>query len=183
MKLLKIPTLGASFLLGVVFQPFPSFAQTQLLMDPGFENECWKLGGGVGLASFSADAAKNGSQGLRLKDDSPDAKGEAYSELLPCVSEKFYQLDGFAKVKVQAYVSFIFYNDQKKVLTGPLSSGAPYDEKDYFLSLLDTLGEWKPFTLKVQAPKEATYVRIFLHTYSKGVGWEADFDDLTLIEP
>jgi len=157
-------------------------AQTQLLVDPGFEKQTWDLKD-KSMATYSPAAAKNGTVGLRLQDDSPDAKAMALSELAPIQGGRNCELLGFVRVKNRVYIELEFFDADKKKISGKWSEGFPHEVKGALLDQVDTLGEWQEFTLKCQAPPEAAFIRVFLHTYSKGTGWRADFDDLSLIQP
>lgn len=157
-------------------------AQTQLLADPGFEKQSWDLKD-KSMASYSSEAAKNGTSGLRLQDDSPEAKAMALSEYQPIQGGKECELRGFARVKNRVYIELEFFDAGKKKISGKLSEGFPHEVKGSLLDQIDTLGQWQEFTVKCQAPQEAAFVRVFLHTYSKGTGWSADFDDLSLTQP
>lgn len=166
----------------LVSQPFASQSQTQLLADPGFEKQSWDLKD-KSMASYRSEAAKNGTSGLRLQDDSPDAKAMALSEVQPILGGKDCELRGFARVKNRVYIELEFFDADKKKISGKLSEGFPHEVRGSLLDQVDTLGEWQEFTVKCQAPPEAAFIRVFLHTYSKGTGWSADFDDLSLTQP
>lgn len=157
-------------------------SQTQLLADPGFEKQSWDLKDNR-MASYIPLAAKNGAVGLRLQDDSPEAKAMVLSELQPILGGKNCELRGFVRVKNRVYIELEFFDADKKKISGKLSEGFPHEVKGSLLDQVDTLGEWQEFTVKCQAPPEAAFARVFLHTYSKGIGWSADFDDLALTQP
>jgi hypothetical protein len=155
-------------------------AQTQLLADPGFEREGWTLEGLQG--KFTPEAAKNGSRGLHLADDSVEAGAFAKSEFLPILAGKSYLLEGFARVTKMVFVSMRYFDQDKKPLVGSAQDGMKYDGELFITRVPDTAGEWKSFSLKTEAPKEAFFLQVWLHTYSKEAGWIADFDDLSLVE-
>jgi hypothetical protein len=157
-------------------------AQTQLLADPGFEKQSWDLKD-KSMASYVSEAAKNGTSGLRLQDDSPEAKAMALSELQPIQGGKDCELRGFVRVKNRVYIELEFFDADKKKISGKLNEGFSHEVKGSLLDQVDTLGEWQEFTVKCLAPPEAAFIRVFLHTYSKGTGWSADFDDLSLTQP
>lgn len=156
--------------------------QTQLLVDPGFEKQTWDLKY-KSMASYSPEAAKNGAMGLRLQDDSPEGKAMALSELGPIQGGKECQLRGFVRVKNRVYIELEFFDADKKKISGKLGEGFPHEVKGALLDQVDTLGEWQEFTVNCLAPPEGAFIRVFLHTYSKGTGWSADFDDLALTQP
>jgi len=179
-QMMKI-SICAVVILGLF--PLPSIhAESQLLADPGFEKQGWTISGeDSGMSSFSAEAAKNGSFGLRVKDDSTTAGSSAYSEYIPCISGKTYKLNGFAKMKGQGLGVYLqFYGADKKCLTGPANQGFKYD--NIMVGILDSLGEWQPFTLSGKAPADAMFVRIWIHSFGGNTGLLCDIDDLSLVE-
>lgn len=157
-------------------------AESQLLADPGFEKQGWTISGeDSGMSSFSAEAAKNGSVGMRVKDDSTTAGSSAFSEYVPCIAGKNYKLDGFARMKGQGLGVYLqFYNADKKCLNGPANQGFKYD--NIMAGILDSVGEWQPFTISGKAPDDAMFVRIWIHSFGGNAGIVCDIDDLSLVE-
>lgn len=169
----------AAFLAAVLSR---SEAGSQLLADPGFEKQGWTIeGADSGMSTFTAEAAKNGSMGLRVKDDSTTAGSSAYSEQIPCIAGKTYKLEGFARMKGQGLGVYLqFYNAEKKCLNGPANQGFKYD--NIMAALLDSVGEWQPFSVSGKAPDDAMFVRIWIHSFSGNAGILCDIDDLSLVE-
>jgi hypothetical protein len=157
-------------------------AASQLLADPGFEKQGWTIeGADSGMSTFTAEAAKNGSMGLRVKDDSTTAGSSAYSEMIPCIAGKTYKLEGFARMKGQGLGVYLqFYGADKKCLNGPANQGYKYD--NIMAALLDSVGEWQPFSISGKAPDDAMFVRIWIHSFSGNAGILCDVDDLSLVE-
>ncbi len=166
----------------IVSHPSSGQSQTQLLADPGFEKQSWDLKD-KSMAFYSSEAAKNGTSGLRLQDDSPEDKAVALSEYQPIHGGKQCELRGFVRVKSRVYIELEFFDAEKKKISGKLSEGFPHHVKGSLLDQIDTLGQWQEFSVKCQVPPESAFVQVFLHTYSKGTGWSADFDDLSLTQP
>jgi hypothetical protein len=48
--------------------------------------------------------------------------------------------------------------------------------------ILDSVGEWQPFTISGKAPEDAMFVRIWIHSFGSNAGIVCDIDDLSLVE-
>ncbi len=149
------------------------------LVNPSFEDGLtgWDNKGDNGMSVLSAEAAKDGKQGVRVTDDTDASGSSLYSAPLPAKAGTTYSLTFQSRVVegergMTVYLQFLDVDG--KLLTRRA------DNNEITVSVRGS--EWKPYSVNGVAPENATRVRIWIHTSSGAKGLKVDLDDFKLVE-
>lgn len=151
------------------------------LENPGFEQGLagWRLQGDQdqGMTSVVAEAARTGSGGARIDDQSADGGSSLFSETLPAAPGKTYTVRFWGRTingnGLGVYLQFLDSTGQllnTKEAENEVIKVVPADAMD-----------WTEFTLSAQAPPEADKVRLWVHSFM-GARVVVDVDDFSLTE-
>lgn len=153
------------------------------LDNPGFEQGLagWDAAKDNGMSQAIAEAAHDGSLGLRVTDASPKDGSSLASRRFKAVPGKIYQARFWSRAVagegVGVYILFFDAAGKSFNLTkekeiqfdlGPL--GIPSSQK-----------EWKEFLIRKTAPEGAVEGQVWIHSYS-GAQATADFDEFHVVE-
>lgn len=149
------------------------------LVNPGFEDGLtgWDNKGDDGMSVLSAEAAKEGKQGVRVTDDSDTRGSSLFSSPLPAKPGVTYVLtfEGRQVAGGHGYATYLqFLDADGKLLTRAA------DKNEITVSVRGA--QWKTYTLEGKAPEKTATVRVWLHTSSSGTGLKIDLDDFKLVE-
>jgi len=169
------PLRLAAVLLGLAV--FSLRAQdTNVLPNPGFEEEtaAWQVGEGDSLVT--ADAARTGKFGLRISNDRTKARGcNASSATFVVKAGQEITLTFWARSdSTGAGVYLMYVSDKGRMVNDPGTKGGlpmtglKYDDK-----------EWHEYTVKATVPAIAYGVRIWAHTFSSAQ-CVVDLDDFQI---
>jgi len=147
------------------------------LTNPGFESglEGWTLSkedSGAGLSQTSAEAARTGTNGLRVKQDADGPGSWAQNARVPVTAGKSYRVSFWSRCieesGIGVWVQF-FDADRKPIPQKP----------DVALQVPQKAREWTEYHLDVTAPENAAFITLAIHSYSHRACL-ADFDDFSL---
>ncbi len=146
------------------------------LENPGFENDLagWNIiKVDAGKSGLSGDAAHKGQTGLMVIDEDTENGSEVFSELLPAVPGKNYEVRFWGKNLEGSGmgVYLIFYGSDRKHLVR--SKAASFT--------LPADAEWKEYSHEERAPEGTEFVAIRLHSYGAATV-RACLDDFELVE-
>lgn len=147
------------------------------LVNPGFEEGDigWRFKETASMSSVSADAAYDGSSGLRVDDLSPEEGSNAISGMVPVVPGGRYLLSFWARSSSPPPVAGVFlwfYTADKKLIP-------PKDSPASMVGAGD--GKWHRKTLEFTVPDGAAHVGLWVHSLSKATG-TVDFDAFEIRE-
>lgn len=148
------------------------------LQNPGFENG---LEGWIVLerdlpdpmSSVAADAAREGSAGLRVEDADKQSGSSVVSQPLPASPGRTYKLGFYARAKGanKGAVYLRFYDNARKII----------DPQNLPSVAISKAGDWENYTLDAVAPAGTAAVAIWIHSWSGATG-TIEFDDFSLEE-
>jgi len=153
-------------------------AMAMPLQNPGFENG---LDGWILLerdlpdpmTSVAADAAREGSAGLRVEDADKQNGSSLVSQPLPASPGLTYKLAFYARAKGanKGAVYLRFYDSSRKII----------DPQNLPSVAISKAGDWENYVLEAVAPAGTTAVAIWIHSWSGATG-TIEFDDFSLEE-
>lgn len=147
------------------------------LMNPGFEegDAGWRFKESSPMSSATADAAYEGSAGLRVEDNDGADGSNAISGMVPVVAGNSYELKFWARSSSPPPVAGVFvwfYSPDKKLI----------DDKDRPVSMVGTGdGKWHQKSLRFTIPDGVAYLALWVHSLSKATGI-VDFDGFEIRE-
>lgn len=157
--------------------------QVLSITNPGFEQKLadWDNQLDRGMSETTAEAAHEGSLGLRVTDSDPQAGSSLFSVPFKVTPGKIYQLRFWGRMLkgdgVGIYIAF--YTADGKSLIARKEDEARYQLDP--LSLPKQQKEWKEFLVRKTAPDTAVEGRIWIHSYIS-TQTIADFDEFHLVE-
>lgn len=152
--------------------------ETEIPLDnPGFEQgeAGWTIREKAPMSSAVAEAAHEGTLGLRVTDEDTVNGSSALSQIIPVEPGQKFRLTFWARTNSAnvSSVNFWFFTQTKKVI-GADTQTIP------FVPIAHGNGEWFEYQLEATAPPEAVTLAIWIHSYSTAVG-TIDFDDFKLV--
>ena len=147
------------------------------LPNPGFEEGTagWRFKESAPMSSVTADAAHEGTSGLRVEDNDEAEGSNAISGMVPVVAGSRYTLTFWAKSSAPppaAGVFVWFYSPDKKLT----------DEKNRPVSMVGAGdGKWRQQTLEFTVPEGVAYAALWVHSLGKAKG-TLDFDEFEIRE-
>lgn len=145
--------------------------------NPGFEQGStgWAFAAG-GMSSVSGDAARSGSFGLLVADQTAARGSNIRSKRLGVMPGDTVQVDFSAKIVsgdgIAVYLEF--YTAERKLL------GSAADQTQVLRPIPSENKEWTTYSLAGKAPADAKTVAIWVHSFS-GSQVTACFDDFSLL--
>lgn len=140
------------------------------LPNPGFENvdAHWRIADSA--SKITTDAARTGKMGLHAGQDLTLSGGASISSSwFPVKPGQKLSVDFWARTQTKnTGVYLMFFRDNRRMVTKPVVRVV--DQPD---------GQWHPYTLQAEAPEEAAFVTIWIHTWSGSSG-AADLDDFVI---
>lgn len=149
-------------------------ARAPVIPNGGFEQglQGWTIPTGEGMSSVSAEQAASGKSSLKIDDRSKDKGSDVQSAPVPVSPNTYYELRGQGLVAegdgIGVYLRIFDRNGRK--LPGDPTKGIPGRQK------------WQEFRLPLETPREAAFVRVWIHSYGESVV-RAYVDDLELVVP
>lgn len=157
--------------------------QVLTIANPGFEQKLaeWDNQRDRGMSETTAEAAHDGTLGLRVTDSDPQAGSSLFSVPFKVTPGKIYQLRFWGRMVtgdgIGVYIAF--YTADGKSLIALKEDETRYQLEP--LSLPNKQKEWKEFLLRKTAPDTAVEGRIWIHSYISTQAM-ADFDAFHLVE-
>jgi len=150
-----------------------------LLRNGGFELGDWRWRVPAdGIGSISTTQAASGKQSLRIVDESKDAGSNVSSGRIAVPEAGRYELRGkvypVSGDGVGLYVKFL--DGERKLLNSVSAQGHIAD----IGSVGGSSGKWEAFAFPFDAPKGATHMQVWIHSYNAAVV-EACLDDVQIV--
>jgi len=144
------------------------------IANPSFENgtNFWNLANDNGMSTVTTGAAKTGSYGLHVIDNSATLGSSAESISFPVTPGKTYQCRFWGRITSGSGLAV--YLDYE-TSTGGAISPPTYEE------IPTNTTDWRQYIVRGVAPTNAATVKIWIHSYS-GAIVTGDVDDLVLSE-
>jgi hypothetical protein len=149
------------------------------LTNPSFDEGLlgWDSANDAGMSTASAAAAHRGPLGLRVVDTNPAAGSSVHSAYLPVTVGKRYEVRFWSRlVEGEGIGVYLRFYDARRTLLTTAASG----RENRFVIPRNT-PELRLFSHQAEAPAEAAFVRIWIHSFSSGRP-VADFDEFTFVE-
>lgn len=153
---------------------------TNLLQDPGFEQgeKFWSWD--KTLMRQTPLAARSGNMGVRILDNSAIDGSSLTSQQIPIHAEKYYLASCYVRLLEQkksgAGLYVQFFDSKGESIKKSSASG----EWIFSFSNLKK-GKWAQKRFAVQAPKNAAFLRIWVHSFTSSLA-AIDLDDLCVCE-
>ena len=142
-----------------------SFAAELPLANPGFENGLsgWTAKEDEPMTDVIADAAQTGNLGLRVSDSSNEFGSSLLSERYAVSPGEKLKLTFSAKmISGEGVEVYLRFSDVSKKLLNSQESA-----NEIIMNIENRLVEWTPLVLEAEAPPEAVWVDVWIHSYVK----------------
>lgn len=156
-----------------LFLAAPLGAQTALELRNGnfeAEPEAWRISEKAPMTQVSPDAAREGEKGLRVQDNDAEEGSSAVSARIAVQPGQRYRIRFWGRTSTPGAVGVYAWFYRKEggtfIVQNPQPSAAVAQR-----------GEgWHPYTFEAEAPADAGYLAVWVHSLGKGTG-AADLDD------
>ncbi|HAI13297.1 MAG TPA: polysaccharide deacetylase [Phycisphaerales bacterium] len=163
-------------MMAIMGRPTQVMAADNVLPNPGFEEgiKDWSIGEGDSLVT--EEAARTGKYGLRVTNNGMKAKGSNASsarfEVTPGLE---FSMTFWARADdTSAGIYFMYLNEKGRMVSDPdVRGGLP------MIRIKSNDKQWHEYTLKATAPKVASKVMIWVHTFSSAT-CVIDLDDFVV---
>lgn len=149
----------------------------QLLPNGDFEGdpEVWRIKENVPMTQISPEAAHGGGMGLRVEDDDPAEGSSAVSPRIDVLPGQRYRISFWGRTGTPGAVGVYawFYKKAAGAFIG--QNPAP------MIAVNQSGTEWQKYSFEVEAPAEAGFMALWVHSLGKGTG-SADLDDFVIEE-
>jgi hypothetical protein len=177
MKMLPHLCLLTTAILSVLAAATAPAQDAQLLPNGDLEGdpEAWRIKENVPMTRVSPDAAHQGNTGLRVDDDDPVEGSSAVSPRIDVAPGQRYRISFWGRTGTPGAVGVYawFYKKAAGAFIG--QNPAP------MIAVNQSGPEWHKYSFEVEAPAEAGFMALWVHSLGKGTG-SADLDDFVIEE-
>jgi hypothetical protein len=139
--------------------------------DPGI----WRIKENVPMTQVIPEAAHQGSMGLRVEDDDPAEGSSAVSPRIDVEPGRRYRISFRGRTTTPGAIGVYAWFYKK-------AAGAFIGQNPAPMTAINQSGsDWHPYSFEVEAPAEAGFMALWVHSLGKGTG-SADLDDFVIEE-